>query len=207
MDQPPVKRYKARDRERKDFVIGSSTRLIALTARQIKISEEATEMQSHDKTTLTGEEKKKAIGILRGVLLRYFMDSHQIYFTVEIVVDSGVVLEALFFDHAKVETMSELALSATGIEKNNVKTYVEDEEREALCTRMPLDTLYHIDDLDYWVDELITKHEVIFYFQEDANAFLREIRDKPTSHVTNLEMQYLRQLKAEYDSAISRIKQ
>jgi hypothetical protein len=198
MELPPAKRYKKRDEERKDLsLVGhASTRYIALTARHIKDSEESAELKTPDKSTITGYEKKKFIAGMRNDLLRRFMDTYQVYYTVHIVVDSGADMEVLLIDHAKLDKLCELLLSAAGIDNYEVRVHIEDEDREELCKSLPLNTIYHIDDLDFWVDELITKHDVIFHFQEDASGFFESIQNKTTKDVSNLEMQYLRQFAA-----------
>lgn len=185
------KKYKDRRRlnvmSRDHNIMRYATRLMGIADEVTKHPEKA----ENEKILEDRERSKQMVRV-------EFMSAHQLYIEIHIHVNESMV--AVFSDHAQAMKFVHLLNTTTPATDSTIHVYVEDAEREELFAYLTffwdrLSNLCHLDDPDYYIDELITKHGRKFEFEGDVAEFLQEVNNKDSTEVTNLEMQYLRQVR------------
>jgi hypothetical protein len=190
--QPPPKRYKKRD---ETPLVQHGGDEVIKRARNLRAAKDNPVLYDRDKVRMDEAGRTKMLGELTKMLKESFMSEHQVYFLITITLKFGAKMEVLLSGFSEMKKLEEHLKTCGGVETFIVRAFVEDEEREMLFSAANLDMICHLNDVDYVVDELIVKFGVIFYFIGDAAAavdLLSKITQKPSSQVSNLEMQYLR---------------
>jgi hypothetical protein len=175
-NEPAAKRYKKRE----DTIVDSNDRIV-MNARCLQ--------RAIDK-----EQDIDEISRITTRLDEAFMRDHQFYYVVNIVVDSQTAVNVLLSSHAKKTKLEALLHNSVGIDNYATEAYIEDDDRKALLKAVHLDLICHLDNVDYWVDHLITEHDVFFNFVGTADTYLNDVSKLPAAAVSNLDMQFLRQL-------------
>jgi len=187
MDQPPAKRYKVReDRDRGFDAVVSK-------ARNLKAAKEDPIMYDNGCAPMDSANRDIVLRIMTKSLKEMFMYSHPIYYLVVARINETVLFDFLVSSFEELERVEALLDRAEGLQRYTVQAYLEDGDRGMLFDMIDVDLICHLDDVDYFADEMITKHGVVFGFTGDTKKYLIETTKKPTNKITNLDMQYLRQ--------------
>jgi len=166
-------RYRKRDTRRYNSHLGYKHAATGHAARLMELGD--------------GMEKTAIMTCLR----KAFMETSHVYYWVQI---------------PSIPKFGMLVSDAKGLDKfmslvfTNTRTVTfhllfEDEERMKLLGMLRPEHIYHMDDFAFYIDQLIVEFGQVFKFAGDSNALLMGLSKKPANRVSNLELQYLRQIR------------